>query len=36
MGYDLPMSIGSCIASNKRRTVCITGDGSIVMNVQET
>ena len=35
MGYDLPMSIGSCIASNKRRTVCITGDGSIVMNVQE-
>lgn len=35
MGYDLPASIGSCIASNKKRTVCITGDGSIAMNMQE-
>lgn len=35
MGYDLPASIGSCIASGGKRTVCVTGDGSIVMNVQE-
>lgn len=35
MGYDLPASIASCIASNKKRTVCITGDGSIAMNMQE-
>lgn len=35
MGYDLPASIGSCIASNRKRTVCITGDGSIAMNMQE-
>lgn len=35
MGYDIPSSIGSCVASNGRRTVCITGDGSIAMNVQE-
>lgn len=35
MGYDLPASIGSCIASNGKRTVCVTGDGSIVMNIQE-
>ena len=35
MGYDVPASIGSCIASGRRRTVCITGDGSIAMNLQE-
>ncbi len=35
MGFDLPASIGSCIASGGRRTVCVTGDGSIAMNVQE-
>lgn len=35
MGYDLPASIGSCIASGGKRTVCVTGDGSIVMNIQE-
>ena len=35
MGYDIPCSIGSCIASGGRRTVCITGDGSIAMNIQE-
>lgn len=35
MGYDVPASIGSCIASGGRRTVCVTGDGSIAMNMQE-
>ncbi len=35
MGYDLPASIGSCIASGGRRTVCVTGDGSASMNMQE-
>ncbi len=35
MGYDLPSSVGSCVASGGKRTVCITGDGSIAMNVQE-
>ncbi|MCR4558342.1 MAG: thiamine pyrophosphate-binding protein [Saccharofermentans sp.] len=35
MGYDVPASIGSCVASERRRTVCITGDGSIAMNMQE-
>lgn len=35
MGYDIPASIGSCISSGKRRTVCITGDGSFAMNMQE-
>lgn len=35
MGYDLPACIGSCIASGGRRTVCVTGDGSSAMNLQE-
>ncbi|MDE7311135.1 MAG: thiamine pyrophosphate-binding protein [Eubacterium sp.] len=35
MGYDLPASIGACIASGVREVVCVTGDGSIQMNLQE-
>jgi acetolactate synthase-1/2/3 large subunit len=35
MGYDLPASIGACIAGGRRRTICIAGDGSIMMNLQE-
>ena len=35
MGYDLPAAIGACVASGKKDTVCITGDGSIQMNLQE-
>lgn len=35
MGYGLPASIGACIAKNKKRIVLITGDGSIMMNLQE-
>ncbi len=34
MGYDLPASIGACIAS-KKEVFCVTGDGSIQMNIQE-
>lgn len=35
MGYDVPACIGSCIGSGRKRTICVTGDGSIVMNMQE-
>jgi acetolactate synthase I/II/III large subunit len=35
MGWDLSAAIGACIGGNKRRTVCVTGDGSIQMNVHE-
>ena len=35
MGYDIPASIGSCIGSGGRRVVCVTGDGSAAMNIQE-
>ncbi len=35
MGYDIPACVGTCIASGGRRTVCVTGDGSAAMNMQE-
>lgn len=35
MGYDLPAAIGACFANNKKRVILITGDGSIMMNIQE-
>lgn len=35
MGYDLPAAIGAQIAGNGRRTICLAGDGSIMMNIQE-
>lgn len=35
MGYDLPASIGACVASERKRIICIAGDGSIQMNLQE-
>ena len=34
MGYDLPAAIGSAVAS-KKEVICVTGDGSIMMNLQE-
>ncbi len=34
MGYDLPAAIGAYIAT-KRKTFCIAGDGSIMMNIQD-
>lgn len=35
MGYELPAAIGACIADNRKPLVCIAGDGSIQMNIQE-
>lgn len=35
MGYDIPAAIGACIARDKKKVVCLTGDGSIMMNLQE-
>lgn len=35
MGYGLPAAIGACRASGGATTVCIEGDGSIMMNLQE-
>ena len=35
MGYELPAAIGVCIADEKKPLICIAGDGSIQMNLQE-
>lgn len=35
MGYGLPAAIGTCIGGGRRDTVCLEGDGSIMMNLQE-
>ena len=35
MGTGLPGSIGACLASGRRRTVNINGDGGFQLNVQE-
>lgn len=35
MGYDLPAAIGACFAIDKQPLICVTGDGSIQMNLQE-
>lgn len=35
MGYGLPASIGMCISGGRKLTICLEGDGSIMMNLQE-
>lgn len=35
MGYGLPAAIGACVADGCRETICLEGDGSIMMNLQE-
>ena len=35
MGYDLPAAIGACVASDGKPVVCLAGDGSLQMNLQE-
>jgi len=35
MGYDLPAAIGACFASGRKDVVCLAGDGSLQMNIQE-
>ncbi len=35
MGYDLPAAIGAALAGGGRQVVCLAGDGSLMMNLQE-
>lgn len=35
MGYDLPAAIGACFANGEKEVVCLAGDGSLQMNIQE-
>ena len=35
MGFCQPAAIGACLASGKKPTICVDGDGGFQMNIQE-
>ncbi len=35
MGFGLPGAIGACYAQGRRKTILVTGDGGLQMNIQE-
>lgn len=35
MGFGLPVAIGAALANRDKEIICFTGDGSILMNIQE-
>jgi acetolactate synthase-1/2/3 large subunit len=35
MGFGLPAAVGVALAQPQRKTICFSGDGSIMMNIQE-
>ena len=35
MGHDLPAAIGAAVARGGKRVICLAGDGSLQMNIQE-
>lgn len=35
MGTGLPGTIGTCLASGRRRTICVNGDGGFQLNIQD-
>jgi acetolactate synthase I/II/III large subunit len=35
MGYDLPAAVGAAIARDGGRVICMAGDGSLQLNIQE-
>ena len=35
MGFGIPSTLGACIASGGKRTICTNGDGGFQMNIQE-
>lgn len=35
MGYDLPAAIGAIYANKAKQIICVTGEGSLQMNIQE-
>jgi acetolactate synthase-1/2/3 large subunit len=35
MGYDLPAAIGAAVARGGGRVLCLAGDGSLMLNIQE-
>tara|TARA_Y100001951_G_scaffold104712_1_gene117333 strand:- start:13847 stop:15637 length:1791 start_codon:yes stop_codon:yes gene_type:complete len=35
MGFGIPSAIGACLASGRKRTICVEGDGGVQLNIQE-
>jgi acetolactate synthase-1/2/3 large subunit len=35
MGYELPAAVGAAVARQGKRVICLAGDGSIQLNIQE-
>jgi len=35
MGYGIPASIGVCLGSGGKKTICVDGDGGLQLNIQE-
>jgi len=35
MGFGLPTAIGAALANPERKVICFSGDGSLMMNIQE-
>ena len=35
MGYGLPAAVGAAVYKNGERVICLEGDGSLMMNIQE-
>jgi acetolactate synthase-1/2/3 large subunit len=35
MGHDIPAALGAAVAAPGRRVICLAGDGSSMMNIQE-
>lgn len=35
MGYDIPAAIGAAVAAPDQRVICVAGDGSAQLNIQE-
>lgn len=35
MGWSLPAAVGANVGNRRKRTICVTGDGSLMVNVHE-
>jgi acetolactate synthase-1/2/3 large subunit len=35
MGYDIPAALGAAVARGGKRVICLAGDGSVQLNIQE-
>ncbi|MBL4818730.1 MAG: thiamine pyrophosphate-binding protein [Deltaproteobacteria bacterium] len=35
MGWGLPAAVGACFGSGKKRTICLAGEGGLMMTIQE-